>query len=291
MYNIIMRASWQCIKELSANPENLGALPGMVSVLHTFGSDMNYHLHVHSLITFGGVDKMGKWHWPKRKNKLAGYRDICKTFREVFLKMLDKQLSQGNLIPPIDIEEIMQSVSNKRWNVRHPHPTIDLAVIENYLSRYINRIAITKSRFSYLAEEKKVQITYKEYTNQQEDEPAPLGTKKIDPLVAIDQFLLHLLPAYFQKSRYYGLHASATMKKYSDKIDQKLKNTGDSIRRLFILLKAIVKAAPYRCDKCQSIDYEIKRIKKDINWKFYFITLPNLRGPPKTEIHTKMLIK
>lgn len=285
MYNIIMRASWQCIKQLSAKPENLGALPGMISVLHTFGSDMKYHVHVHCLITFGGVDKTGKWHWPKRKKKLAGYRDLSKTFRQLFLTMLDKQLSQGNIIPIGNIEDVLLGVEKKRWNVRHSQPTIDLAVIENYLSRYINRIAISKSRFTYLAEQKEVQIMYKDYRNQQESEPAPLGVKKMDPLVAIDQFLLHLLPAYFQKSRYYGLHASATMKKYKDQIDKKLQKNGDSIRHLFSLLRALIKAAPYSCDKCQSCDYEIKKIKKDVNWIYYFITLPNLRGPPKLIEH------
>jgi len=281
MYNILMRSSWQSIKELSAQPENLGALPGMISVLHTFGSDMKYHLHVHSLITFGGVDKQGKWHWPKRKKKLAPYRELSKTFREVFLKMLDKHLAQGEVIPSSDIEEILLLVSKKRWNVRHPHPTIDLAVIENYLSRYINRIAISKARFKYLADQQEVQIIYKDYKNQKDGEPASQGVKKMKPLLAIDQFLMHLLPAYFQKSRYYGLHGSATMKKYKDQIDKKLLKNNESIINLFRLLKALIKAAPYRCEKCESSNYEIKKIKKDANWKFYFITLPNLRGPPK----------
>lgn len=285
MYNIIMRASWQCIKELSGKPENLGALPGMISVLHTFGSDMKYHLHVHSLITFGGVDKSGNWKWPKRKKKLAGYRDLSRTFRRVFLTMLNKGLSQGKIIPSADIEEVLLSIANKRWNVRHPHPTIDLGVLETYLSRYINRIAISKSRIEYLAKEKKVKISYKNYKRQQKGEPAPMGFKKIDPLVAIDQFLMHLLPAYFQKSRYCGLHASATMKKYTDRIDKKLKNNGSSIVVLFSLLKALIKATPYSCEECQSIEYEFKTIKKDENWIFYYITLPNLRGPPMNRQH------
>lgn len=283
MYNIIMRASWQCIKELSAKQENVGALPGMISVLHTFGSDMKYHLHVHSLITFGGIDKNGKWRWPKRKNKIAGYRDLCKTFRKVFLNMLDKELAKGNVIPDTDIEELLDTVGKVRWNVRHPYPTIDLGILETYLARYINRIAISKSRFEYLAEQKIVNIIYKDYRNQQDGEPAPLGIKKIKPLLAIDQFLMHVLPAYFQKSRYCGLHASATMKKYKECIEEKLKNNSDSIVALFRLLKALLKLAPYKCEKCESCDYEIKGIKKDVNWIFYFITLPNLRGPPQVK--------
>lgn len=285
MYNMIMRASWQCIKELCGDEENVGALPGMISVLHTFGSDMKYHLHVHCLITFGGINEQGKWRWPKRKKKLAGYRAICKRFREVFLKMLDKALARGEVIPRTDIEEVLTTVENKRWNVKHLHPTIDLGVLENYLARYINRIAVSKSRFEYLAEQKTVNLIYKDYRNQKGDEAAPKRVKRIKPLVAIDQFLMHLLPAYFQKSRYYGMHASATMKKYKDSIDKKLQNNTDSIIALFRLLKAILKLAPHSCEKCQSCNYEIRNIKKEENWIFYYITLPNLRGPPDCKPH------
>lgn len=285
MYNIIMKASWLCIKNLCAKQENLGALPGMISVLHTFGSDMKYHLHVHSLITFGGVDKNGNWIWPIRDKKLAGFRDICKTFRKVFIKMLRKELAKGKLHASPDIEQIINTIENKRWNVRNSYPTMNLATIENYLARYINRIAVSKARFEYLAKQNQVNIIFKEYRKQKEGQPAPLGFKSIEPLVAIDQFLMHILPPYFQKSRYYGLHASATFKKYSTIIDQRLLKNKDSISILFSFLNAIIKAALYSCDKCQSQVFEIKAIKKDIYWIFNFITLPNLRGPPLYRQH------
>lgn len=106
-----------------------------------------------------------------------------------------------------------------------------------------DRIAISKSRFEYLAEQKIVNIIYKDYRNQQDGEPAPLGIKNIEPSLAIDQFLMHVLPAYFQKSRYCGIHASATMKKYKECIEKKLKKNSDSIVALFRLLKALLKLA------------------------------------------------
>lgn len=72
IYNLLMRSTWETIKELSAKEENMGALPGATTVLHTFGSDMKYHVHTHSLVTFGGYDKKtDKWKSPKRKSKLA----------------------------------------------------------------------------------------------------------------------------------------------------------------------------------------------------------------------------
>jgi len=276
-----MRASFKCIKDLCAIEENLGALPGMISVLHTFGSDMKYHLHVHALITFGGVDKDGQWKWPKRKKQLASYRDICRVFKETFLKMLAKEIHKGNIVADANVDELLTEVEGKRWNVKNGYPTIDLGVLENYLARYINRIAISKSRFEYLAEQEKVHLIYKEYKKQKNDQAAPLSIKSIEPLVAIDQFLMHVLPPYFQKSRYYGLHASATFKKYRGKMDQRLLKNKDSISTLFSILKSIMKMASYSCEACKSVRFEIKDLRKDNQWIFNFITLPNFRGPPQ----------
>lgn len=280
MYNIIMRAAWKTIKDLTDKDDNLGALPGMISVLHTFGSDMKYHLHVHSLITFGGVDHNGNWIWPKRKNKLARFRRISNTFRKVFLNMLQIQIRKGNINPTKDLVQTIEIVSNKNWNVKNSPPTVDTQILENYLARYINRIAVSKSRFEYLADQQEVNIIFKDYRNQIKDQHAPLNIKSIEPLLAIHQFLLHVLPPYFQKSRYYGLHASATAKKFKDKIDPKLLKNSDSIKNLFAILKSMLNLKPFKCTICQSLEFEIKPIKRDLNWIFYFITLPNLRAPP-----------
>jgi diadenosine tetraphosphate (Ap4A) HIT family hydrolase len=85
IYNLLMRSSWQTIKELSEMKENVGALPGIISVLHTFGSDVKYHVHTHNLVTFGGYDKWTcKWKSPKRKNKLVSYRKMSANYKRTF---------------------------------------------------------------------------------------------------------------------------------------------------------------------------------------------------------------
>lgn len=285
MNNILMRASYKCIKDLCAKEENLGALPGMISVLHTFGSDMKYHLHIHALITFGGVDKNGLWKWPKRRKKLASYREISRTFRKTFLKMLVNEIYKGNIVPDANVGDLLDLVQRKRWNVKNGYPTMELSILENYLARYINRIAVSKSRFEYLREQQKVHLIYKEYRSQKKGQAAPLSIKTMEPLVAIDQFLVHILPPYFQKSRYYGLHASSTFKKYLKKIDQRLLKNRDSISTLFSILTALMKLARYSCGKCNSVLFEIKNIQKNNDWVFNFITLPNFRGPPNWKLN------
>lgn len=284
IYNITMRAAWKTIKVLTSKNENVGGLPGMVAVLHTFGSDMHYHIHVHTLVTFGGIDDRGNWHWPKRKKKLASFRAISKSYRHIFLSMLKKNMAKNEIVSVKDMDALIQTISNKRWNVRNEYPTANTKVLERYLSRYINRIAISKSRLEYVAAQQKendrVNIRYKDYRKQVKGQPAPLALKNIQPLVAINQFLSHVLPPYFQKSRYYGIHAAATFKKVRPLIPKKLKRNTETIRLLFKILNHLAGLKSHVCEKCQHTDFSISPLNADVDWIFNFITIPSYRAPP-----------
>jgi hypothetical protein len=228
-----MRSAWQTIRKLSQDECNLGALPGMISVLHTFGSDLKYHIHVHTLITFGGLTKSGEWWWPRRKKKLASYRAMCSAFRSNFLKGLTKLEQKGKIEINPFFHVVIEEVSQKRWVVNNQYPTADTSLIENYLSRYINRVAISKNRFKYLADQQKVGILYNNYRAQEANQAAPKAIKVLSPLAAIDQILQHVLPPRFQKARYYGIHAPATYKVIKDQIPAVIKRNGHTIRTLF----------------------------------------------------------
>ena len=289
-----MRAAWLTIKTLTADPANVGGLPGMVSVLHTFGSDMKYHIHVHALITFGGVDENGRWIWPKRNKQLASYRDICKTYKEIFLKMLKTHRIKGELVEVNDLEDLLQTIKHKRWNVRNEYPTADTQVLERYLSRYINRVAISKSRLEYVAstqdKRETVLVTYKDYRKQKKKnlEIATMAKKSMEPLAAIHQFMLHILPPYFQKSRYQGIHSGITYKGIKDKISPKLKRNGKTLRVIFAILNHLNGLVSPRCEKCQHKEFDILPLRADEKWIFNFISLPSYRGPPKISALKKL---
>lgn len=102
-------------------------MPGMVQVLHTFGSDMKYHIHSHALITFGGMSESGKWILPKYKKKLFKYRELRDKYRETFMDMLRESIEKGDMIPigDIDVEGILEQIENKNWNVQSQAPTVD----------------------------------------------------------------------------------------------------------------------------------------------------------------------
>jgi len=294
IYGITMKAAWQSIKTVCKDPNNLGGKPGMIAVLHTFGSDMKQHIHAHTLITFGGIDHSGKWLWPKRKNKIAPFRLICKEYRNAFIKLLNKEIKNGNIIPVNNLQQIIAEIADKRWNVRNGRPTMETTTIERYLARYINRVAITRSRLKYIAHQDNlkstVEITYKDYRNQSKGKPAPKAIKTIEPLVAIRQFMMHVLPPYLQKSRHYGLHAYQTWKKHKDNIPNNIKRNADTVKNLFAIIKALLGLEPIQCENCGKLDFETTIVCSDPNWIFNFITLPNLRAPPTHQLYKSAIL-
>jgi len=280
LYSVLMRSCWQTVKSLTKDPNHVGGLPGMISVLHTFGSDMKYHVHVHALITFGGLGKDGVWYWPKRKKKLAPFRLMSSRFRAVFLINMQRLVKQGKIEVGSEWSELSQSLREKRWNVRTPYPTMNTELIEGYLARYINRVAISPNRLTYLQQEKEVHIIYNDYKNQEKGKAAPKKTKPLHPLVAIHHMVSHVLPPYFQKARYYGLHANATYKRIEAQLPDKLKRNGHTIRTVFQILSDLLKICPHKCSSCGSEDYSIEEILPDRKYKFQFISLSKGRSPP-----------
>ena len=164
---------------------------------------------------------------------------------------------------------------------------MDTKVLENYLARYINRVAISNSRLEYLHEVNKVNIIYNDYKNQQSGSPAPKAIKTLEPLVAIDQIMQHVLPAYFQKSRRYGLHSAPTKKRLAPVMPDAIKRNGQTIRTMFEILTQLLKLLkllklnPFSCQVCKSPEYYIEEVKPDKNWIHQYIGIPNCRSPSK----------
>ena len=176
-------------------------------------------------------------------------------------------------------------IGKKRWNVRNTYPTMDTSILENYLSRYINRVAISRNRFKYIKDQNEVEILYNDYRNQEEGKAAPKKLKSLSPLLALHQILQHVLPPYFQKSRYCGLHSVITFKNLQHKIPDRIKRNGGSIRTLFEILNDLLNLTPYQCKACKSENYEIFEIPPDRSWARY-IVFSNNKSPPINRWHT-----
>lgn len=272
LYTLLMRSCWQTIKNLA---EKYGTKPGMTGVLHTFGSDMKYHIHVHSLVTYGGLSSTNQWLYPPTKNKLASYRTICREFKNNMIKGIQTLMANGDLEYHLPIEELLKDVDKTRWVVHSTRPTMDTKVIQDYLARYINRTAISPSRLKYVEDLHEVHILYNDYVHQQAGQAAPKAVRVMQPMEAIGQILQHVLPPYFNKSRNYGLHQSTS--KIKALIPPILKNNGATIRTVFEILTHLLGLNPYKCEACGSEEYEQSNLLQDTK---YVINFLQNKAPP-----------
>jgi hypothetical protein len=293
IYKLLFHSAWKTIKQLCADECKVGGLPGMTAVLHTWGSDLKYHVHVHCLVTFGGLSSGSRpeWRWPKLKDKLARYREMCGRFRKVFLADLKPLMEQPEVVYHRSFEDLENELLKVRWVVHNTRPTADTKVIEEYLGRYICRIGISNKRLSYDKNGQNVRIQYNDYRNQKQGQVAPKQHRNLPPLLAMQLFLQHQLPAYFQKVRHYGLHAGRTYAKIKDQIPNQLKGNGRTVRTVIQLLRALLAKAPHQCDSCGGSDFEIEPIEPDRSYLWRHI-LHQGRSPPtgqadKTGVLTK----
>ena len=282
---MLFRTAWQTLYDLCAESDHLGGLPGMTAVLHTWGSDLKHHVHLHCLVTFGGFDESsGRWQWPKSKLKLVGYRAIRNRFRTTFLSALTRWMkAAGPDIYNQSYEVLTADFLTKSWVVNQQPPTMDATVINAYLSRYICRIGISDKRLEYDPITQQVRLRYNDYRKQQSGQPPPTAILRLPPLVAMDKILQHLLPPHFHRTRHYGLHAPNTRKRLAGQLKAYVKSAPSTVLVILRLLKEMLKRShQLACRHCGSLGLPtIASIAPDHNFKYSFLQLPQ-RGPPKT---------
>ncbi len=191
MYGLFMRVSAKAVKELCAVKRHLGALPGILSVLHTGNGKLNYHPHVHMLITGGGVTSDGE-HWePARGTFLVPVLLLSRKIAALFRKELKKEL-------PRAYASIPASVWGLEWVSFCKHYGCGNDAVLKYLSRYVFRTAISNARILEMDE---THVTFR-WKNRKTDS---WQIQKLTGVEFLRRFLQHVLPKGFHKCRYYGL--------------------------------------------------------------------------------------
>ena len=139
MYGLLMQVAAEAVKELCAKKRHLGALPGILSVLHTWNGQLGYHPHVHMLITGGGITPDGQ-HWePARGEFLV---PVAVLSRKIAAKFRDALKAKA----PAVFADIPASVWRREWVSFCKHYGHGNDAVLNYLSRYVFRTAISNAR-------------------------------------------------------------------------------------------------------------------------------------------------
>jgi hypothetical protein len=155
IYNLLMRASADTVLKIAADPKHLGARAGMISVLHTWGSAMTHHPHVHMIVPGGGLSADGTEWIACRKNFFLSVRVLSRLYRRLILEGLAKLHKAGklqffgdrmDLVEQDPFDTFLQPLRKIDWVVYAKEPFAGPKAVLAYLSRYTHRIAISNNR-------------------------------------------------------------------------------------------------------------------------------------------------
>ena len=218
VYDLLFRIAAKTLLKIAADKKHLGAHIGMTAVLHTWGSSLIHHPHLHCIVTGGGLSNDGKRWIASRPNFLVPVRVLARLFRRYFLEALMKAHDDGQLQFFNDLEYLNEAnhfagyiapLRKIDWVVYAKRPFAGPEAVLTYLSRYTHRIAISNRRLVAF-DERGVTFRYKDYRNKRRRSPWTSMTLTTDEFLR--RFLLHVLPSGFHRIRHYGLFANARRK-------------------------------------------------------------------------------
>jgi len=202
---------------IAADPKHLGARIGITAVLHTWGSAMTHHPHIHMIVPGGGISLDGRRWISARPAFLLPVRVLGSLFRRLFLTRLIELHAAGRLAffgtqaGLADHRLFLRhlaAVRKKRFVVYAKPPFSGPEAVLAYLSRYTHRVAISNQRLLAF-DETGVTFRYKDYRR---DGPERQRVMTLAAHEFIRRFLLHVLPHGFHRIRHYGLFASSARK-------------------------------------------------------------------------------
>ncbi len=215
IYDLLFKASAETLITIAADPKHLGARVGVLSVLHTWGSALTHHPHVHMIVPGGGISlDATKW-ISCRPGFFLPVRVLSRLFRRLFLERLGAAHQAGELrffgnhAPLADAQAFaayLAPLRNSEWVVYSKRPFGGPKEVLRYLARYTHRVAISNRRL-IACDDKGVTFKWKDYRleGRERYKVMTLATHEF-----IRRFLIHLLPSGFHRIRYYGLFASTT---------------------------------------------------------------------------------
>jgi hypothetical protein len=213
VYGLLFKAASETMLTIAADPKHLGARIGVTAVLHTWGSALTHHPHVHMIVPGGGLSLDGQRFIPCRRRFFLPVRVLSRLFRRLMLERLAAAYEQGRLIlegglarltSPAAFAAALKPLRRRNWFVYAKRPFAGPKAVLAYLSRYTHRVAISNTRL-IAHDGRGVTFRYKDYRAD------GLARRKIMTLAAdefIRRFLLHILPKGFHRIRHYGLFAN-----------------------------------------------------------------------------------
>ena len=213
IYDLLLKASAETMLTIAADPKHLGARIGILSVLHTWGSALTHHPHVHMIVPGGGFSLDGERWVSCRPRYLLPVPVLSCLFRRLFLQKLAAAHQAGELqffgnhaqlSNAKAFAAYLAPLRNSKWVVYCKRPFGGPKEVLRYLARYTHRVAISNRRL-IACDDRGVTFKWKDYRIEG---PERYKVMTLATHEFIRRFLMHVLPAGFHRIRYYGLLAS-----------------------------------------------------------------------------------
>ena len=257
MYNILFKSTSESILELANDPKWLGAKVGITSILHTWGQTMEFHPHIHSIVTGGGLNN-NQW-ISCDNNYFIKVQVLSSLFKGKFLSYLKHEFDKlnTNLKNINEFNKFLEPLYNKDWVTYIEPPKGKPENVIEYVGRYSFKVTISNERIKNI-EDGKVTFEYKDYKDDSKIKEITITCEEF-----IRRFLLHVLPDNFTKIKHFGLLSNRNKKnniRFCNFLISKIINNEfiSTISRKFI---------EFKCEKCGSTNfdyafkYDIHRLK------------------------------
>jgi hypothetical protein len=207
VYNILFQATAETLRTIAADPKHLGAEIGFFAVLHSWGSALLHHPHLHCVVPGGGPSPDGTRWVHCKPGFFLHVRVLSLLFRRLFLEQLQLAFDSGKLQFFTALENIqdrrafvryLAAPKKVKWVVYAKRPFAGPKQVLDYVGRYTHRVAISNSRLLEI-EAGQVSFAYKDYRNRGQPKTMKLSAEEF-----IRRFLLHALPHRLHRIRYYG---------------------------------------------------------------------------------------
>jgi hypothetical protein len=213
IYDLLFKVSAETLTTIAADPKHLGARVGITSVLHSWGSALTHHPHVHMIVPGGGISPDGERWVACRPGFFLPVRVLSRLFRRLFLERLLAAYHRlkffGDHAALADAQAFAAYLAPLRrteWVVYAKRPFGGPQAVLAYLSRYTHRVAIANSRL-IACDRNRVSFRWKDYRAEGRDRQKVMTLATTE---FIRRFLIHVLPSGFHRIRHYGLLASGT---------------------------------------------------------------------------------
>ena len=243
IYTILFKAAAETLQTIAADPRHLGARVGLTLVLHTWGSAMTHHPHVHGIVPGGGLSLDGEQWIHCRPGFFLAVRVLSRLFRRLFLERLNQAYRTGDLkffgehrllANAKFFDDWVKPLRKIEWVVYAKRPFAGPKAVLSYLSRYTHRVAIANSRLLKFNDQG-VTFKWKDYRRKQRFRHTSM-TLSTDEFIR--RFLIHVLPGGFHRIRHYGLLANSgrrdnlkrARERLIDKTDDEEVNEDDAIK-------------------------------------------------------------